>query len=97
MAQEHGLRVFRQASDDAREMAMRVSLIFAGEKLTDSLNVKHLHIPSGHSRSSTESEHNTDQGTRKRYLESDSGDLEPTQGDCQGTERVCRAVADNFS
>lgn len=24
MAQEHGLRVFRQASDDAREMAMRV-------------------------------------------------------------------------
>lgn len=27
MAHEQGLRVFRQASDDAREMAMRVSLI----------------------------------------------------------------------
>lgn len=40
MAQEHGLRVFRQASDDAREMAMRVSgeilyLKLAICKLTD--------------------------------------------------------------
>lgn len=28
MAHEQGMRVFRQASDDAREMAMRASLLF---------------------------------------------------------------------